>query len=258
VFVSSLALLLLGLLGPPAPVPPQGERPTDEVEVDGMKLRRSNGGGFVYDDADAGFSAEIAADGTVRFRDRHVGPQKGKVSVLGFDLVRKGKREPMPQKPFRPDIVPYGPYGPAPIIAGVGGKMGGIADAKESSRKYAAKQEFLEITAPLRAELAKKARDKATTVALFELTHQLLATWNDPKLPLSVRKEQLFAAWDDCDEPGKGEKAAEHPGARARRRIETFIRVHAKRGSDHGFTDAELRDMNARRRSRQRFAPYGK
>jgi hypothetical protein len=253
--VTSLALAA-GLFGPPTPVPPQPERP-EEVDVgDGLELRRTNAGGYRYDDAEAGFAAEIRADGTVRFRDRRIGPQKGKVSVLGFDVVR-GERQPQPAKPFRPDLVPYGPYGAAPMIAGVGGRMGGAADAKASSRKYKAKQRFLEITAPLRAELRKKASDKNTRVALFELTHQLLAIWNDPRLPLSIRKERVFALWDDCAEPDdKAKKADEHPGARARRRIETFVRIHAKRGSDDGFTEAELHDLNARRKSRQRFAPY--
>ncbi len=240
---------MLALLGPAV------ESTTTET-VGGLSLQRSGDGGFLYEDGDAGFTAEIAADGSVRFRDRGPGPQKGKVSMLGFDVTRKGKRDPIPAKPFRPDLVPYGPYGAAPMIAGVGGRMGGAADAKASARKYTAKQRFLELTETLRSKLRKQARDKTTRAALFELSHELLEIWNDPKLPLSVRKERIFAAWDECSEPERGDAKDEHPGARARRRIEQFVRVHAKRGSDDGFTDAELDDLNARRKSRASFAPY--
>lgn len=248
------SLALLVLLAGPAAAQPSSD---DVVDVGGgLSLTRTPGGGYAYEDADAGFTAEIDPDGTVRFRDRGARPQKGKVSVAGHDVTRKGKREPIPAKPFRPDLVPYGPYGAAPMIVGVGGRMGGAADAKASARKYAAKQRFMELTASLRAELRGKARDKATRTALFELGHELLAIWTDPALPLSVRKERIFTAWDECAEPERGDDPQTHPGARARRRIEQFVRVHAKRGSDDGFTDAELRDFNARRKSRAPFAPY--
>lgn len=231
---------------------------SESVEVNGLVLDRNGSGGYSYKDKDADFTAEIASDGTVRFRDARLGPQKGKVSVLGFDLVRKGKRQKEPSKPFRPDLVPNGPYGAPPILGTIGGTMGGVADAMQTSRKYQAKQRFLDLTAPMRAEMARKARDKATRSALFELTHELVTTWNDPKLPLSLRKDRIFAVWDDCTEPEEGEKADEHPGARARRQIEKFVRIHARRGSDEAFSDAELRDMNERRTSRERFDPYGK
>jgi hypothetical protein len=218
--LTSIALLL-GLLAPADPT-------AVEQVGGGLELRRLPGGG----------------------------PQKGKVSVLGVDAVRKGKREPEPQKPFRSDIVPHGPYGAPPVMLRIGGRMGGAADAKDSARKYSAKQRFMELTEKLRADMRKQARDKTTRVALFELNHRLLEIWRDPRLPVSIRKQRLFDAWDECTEPEANDKVEEHPGARARRRIEQFIRVNAKRGSDDGFSDAELRDMNGRRKSKQKFAPY--
>ena len=42
----------------------------------------------------------------------------------------------------------------------------------------------------------------------------------------------------------------------ARERIEKFIRRHAPKGSPEALSSPELRDMNERRLSTQRFDPY--
>ena len=241
-------------MGPPAPQVRPDTTAGKTTDVGGLKLRRTHGGGYLYRDAKTGFTAEIRPDGSVRFRDAK-GPKDGNVRILGVDVI-KGEKQPEPKKPFRDDIVPYGPYGPAPVLGTAGFRMGGLKDALVKSRKYKEKQRFLELTETLRNSMTAKARDRRTSVALVELSHQLLRIWRDKKLPLSIRKEKIFAQWDDCDEPAKGTKSDRHPGARARRRIEKFVRVHAPAGSEGGFTAAELRDMNKRRKSRERFEPY--
>jgi hypothetical protein len=70
----------------------------------------------------------------------------------------------------------------------------------------------------------------------------------------------LFELWDECYEPAvageepTGESVA---GRAARRRIESFVRRYFPEGSDRGYAAAELTRLNARRQSRDRFAPYG-
>jgi hypothetical protein len=236
---------------PPPRVSPRSET-TQGDRGPGMNLQRTADGGYRYRDAAQGFEATIGPDGRVEFRDlplRRVDPE---ISILGINPFTL-RAKPPPEKPPRDDIVPHGPYGPPPILLGVGGRMGGIADVAVKKQRTAAKRRFMEQTAALRDRLARSFLKHQSEVALFDLGRQLLDVFKDESLPLSVRKERLFQRWDACEE---GDPAVAQYGERARRKIERFIRQQAPERGPDAFTPAELRDMNARRQSRQPFAPY--
>jgi hypothetical protein len=73
--------------------------------------------------------------------------------------------------------------------------------------------------------------------------------WADDSISPAERRQQLFKLWDDCPE----DTAA---GRQARQRIVRFIRDVAPRGTPRAYPDAELRELNKRRRSKARFVPY--
>lgn len=237
---------------PPRPVPI--DPPQTSVEAaDRLKLQRLPDGGYLHKDPDAGFTAEIRPDGSVRFRDTHLGPQDPQIKAPGLDLLRG---QPLPEKPFRDDLVPHGPYGPPPILFSFGMRFGGGADAALATRRYRAKQAFLDVTAPMRSKMAEQHSSKNTDAALVRLGRELVAIWKDAAVPLSIRKQRVFERWDGCSEAEPDDDPKTHPGERARRRIEKFIRTHAKPGTEHAYTDVELRRLNAHRRSKASFDPY--
>ena len=62
------------------------------------------------------------------------------------------------------------------------------------------------------------------------------------------RRAALFTAWDECEEDRVGDEA--------RAAVVDFIRDRLPSGSPDAFGASELQELNARRRSRARFAPY--
>jgi hypothetical protein len=63
----------------------------------------------------------------------------------------------------------------------------------------------------------------------------------------------VFELWDDCsEEPGSLGEA----GTRARAQVIGWIRARMPADSAAAYSAAELDELNARRRSRERFAPY--
>ena len=249
-------VVVLGLaVPPPRVVPEQG--PSSSTSSELGRLHKQIGGGYVYRDDKAGFIAEIRPDGTVRFRDAHLGPQQFTPKLFGYPLDGSGVRPEEPV-PFRDDLVPHGPYGPPPILVSTSFRFGGLADAAQTTRRAAAKQKFLQLTAPMRERMAASWRAERAQSALVTLSHDLLKRWRDTTVPLSIRKEELFRQWDDCEEPAAGADPSVHAGAMARRRIEKFIRRHARRGTPDEFTAQELADLNRRRESKEPFAPYAR
>ncbi|MBA3398069.1 MAG: hypothetical protein H0T89_35920 [Deltaproteobacteria bacterium] len=77
---------------------------------------------------------------------------------------------------------------------------------------------------------------------------RLWATTTD----VAARKQGAFELWDDCAEDGHTELVA--GGTAARALVIGFIRSRL-RGAD-AYTPAEIAQLDARRRSRARFAPY--
>lgn len=221
------------------------------------RLEPIGGGRLRY--RDPRFTAIVAADGSVEFRDH-----KGKVdtNVLGFDVVKRK----LDRKPFgAPDVFTERALNPDPrlpqtaILVGFGGRFGGLADWAIKTRHAAAKSRFLAATEGLRMRMGHAWLQARLAEQLDEVISRAIAAWRDPSVALAERKRRLFAAWDEC-EPGPSDgptaEIRAEAAARARTRLEALIRVLAPPGSPQQFTAEELAELNAGRRSRAAFAPY--
>lgn len=264
-------IIALVLLGPPAP-----RVDTADVAPSGIghQLSRRADGGYEHTNRRAGFSATIHPDGRVSFRDHSIGG--GSVKLFGIDLGGKTPNIPDASQPsntlVRPQdlgslgddpLVKWGAYGPPPIMLAAGGRMAGISDVALSTRRASAKQQFLESTTALREQLATKNRRENERAAITSLESDLRAIWGAADSPAAVRRERIFQRWDECAEQTAGdadvsqeERTRGRVGDRARKRIESWIRANIPEGSTDAFANAELTEMNGRRRSRASFAPY--
>jgi hypothetical protein len=171
----------------------------------------------------AGVDAIIRGDGTVQWRDKS-----------GLHLAGSQTSE-------RDGYAPAQTWGLG--FHDAPGKLFGY-DPHRSERRL-----FLERTRPLRELLHERARRAALARAAVHLNVALTRVEVALEADDGARAhQQLFALWDECSE--------DEVGALARRRIEAFVREHCRLGSSHAFADAELLALNARRSSRQPFAPY--
>jgi hypothetical protein len=293
-----LGALVLAAQARAAPPPrPRLPPPTSlRTDADGVRLRRQADGSLRQVDTEAGFVGTVHGDGRVEIRDIPDGRVEfttGRATVdWMLNFVRavqsptKDRPDLEPPPPDREDrtnagvqLTPPSPYGPAPILVGVGGRFGGAADLalRKGQRKQArAKQEFLDSTAPIRAALTRAHVREQQRAAQLRLGQDLATLWRDETRPLAERRRALFELWDDCEEsmPGRAAPLGDEPnldrgaasevdaergrgGELMRRRIEAFVRRVAPAGSARAFDEAELSRLNARRHSRQRFDPYG-
>jgi hypothetical protein len=69
----------------------------------------------------------------------------------------------------------------------------------------------------------------------------------------ATRREALFELWDDCAE---GDEEAGAAGERARAIVIGWIRAKLPAGSPEAYSDEEVRELGARRHSKQPFTPY--
>ncbi|MFO7567623.1 MAG: hypothetical protein R6X02_33575 [Enhygromyxa sp.] len=155
-------------------------------------------------------------------------------------------------------------------MAGPGDVLAAAAGDDPYARLKAA---LLKATFDMRLGMAVDFQKRQLDKRLRRLDGELDKIWADERRDLAARKELLFQRWDECDEPDDLTAAAELPGfgalesselddarqgaaASARKRILKFIREHAPKGSPEAFTAAELAEMNRRRVSKQKFAPY--
>jgi hypothetical protein len=178
----------------------------EEVKSERFPLQSLGREGYLYEGPR--FSAHVTPEGEVRFDDKNIGFNRG-TSSGSFDvtdLLMKGKGE--------------------------------------DSRRYE-KQKFLEATADLRAELARKARAERTREALAGLPSHLASVWGDRRRPARERRRLLFALWKEADDEG---------GREARVIIESFIRQRLPEGSDEAYSTDELDAYS--RAGRQPFQPY--
>ncbi len=86
-----------------------------------------------------------------------------------------------------------------------------------------------------------------------EYMRKNLATLSAASGTPAEKREALFELWDECAE---GEGPLGEAGVRARMEVIGWIAVHIPKGNADAFTDAELKAFNARRSSKQPFAPY--
>ena len=221
----------------------------------GPRLRSIDGGRLVHEDGR--FTATIAADGSVRFKDVLVKP---KVVVVGLDVLTGKADESQPRDAFAERAVyPFGPSTAAMI--GGGGGMPGLADLLIGTRHAAAKTRFLRATEALRMRMAHAWLRQQLDAQLGELVPRMLAIWRDPSFALAERRRRIFVAWDECEEASASlgspaEALRGEVAMQARDRIERLVRTIAPPGSPQQFTPAELETLNAVRRSRRRFEPY--
>ncbi len=270
-----LAVLLtasLLLAEPPPARLPTGYRPPGPRSSQDL-IRRADGS-FEHRDRSSGFVATIHPDGEVTFR-RVPRIEVKSPTILGFDWRGRPKRpdderfnevpNTLERRGTSPDskhdpVVDYGPYGAPPILVGVGIRMGGLADLLTRGKTARARREFLDDTAPLRARLRAEYQRVREREAIAALGERLQAIWSDPTIDGATKRRRIFELWDDCleaDPTTSIEDAARATAsAKARRVIEAFVRREAPPTSPAAFEPAELRRLNATRRSRASFDPY--
>jgi hypothetical protein len=78
---------------------------------------------------------------------------------------------------------------------------------------------------------------------------RLWASTRDP----AARRRALCELWDEC---GEGEGPLGEAGERARGQVIGWIATHLPAGSSDAFTPDEIASCDARRSSKQHFAPY--
>ncbi len=220
-----------GVVLPPVPKPPPARR----TIVEGLDLRPTNDGGYVY--ADSAFGAKIAADGQVVIWNKLPGVEISPGEVLPGDGVQPWIIKP-PMVGFQIDITD--------VVMRLAG------DDPYQHRKL----RFLEKTLPLRAQMAEEACQERLTRAIIDLKGDLERLWADASVPVEVRRRQLFQMWDDCaDDPRDGNLVGY--GDQARATVIAFIKAKLPATSLYAYTPAELVALNRRRRSALRFDPYG-
>ena len=220
-----------------------------------------------------GFTAIIDADGSVEFRDVLV---EAKPSFMGFDL-RGNKNPPVNLARDNFEERALYPTGPptAPILVGVGGCFGGIVGAligavvrkarggkSPGHRHTAAKLQFIKETEAPRLRMMHAWLKARLAAQLDVLIAEVLAAWRDTSLPLVERRRRIFIKWDECEDGGGVagsaiEQIRADAATLARARIEALVRLLAPAGSPQAYAQAELVRLNAGRRSRSTFDPYG-
>lgn len=149
------------------------------------------------------------------------------------------------------------------------------ADGRLSFRKrvgfpyayYRQKTKVQKETFALRVKLARSWAKREMKRRLLSLPRELEGVWRGGGSAKS-RRTLLFELWDECLESSADRGEVEdidaaldrergRMGERARAQIVGFIARELPPGSADGYSPAELRALNQRRASRQRFAPYG-
>jgi hypothetical protein len=131
------------------------------------------------------------------------------------------------------------------------------------------KKQLLAETFELRLSFAVSRAEEEIERKLGQLVRELLEIWGRTSQPAQQRRRLLFERWDECEEAmavplgefegSAGERLAQmrsKAGDKARAKIESFIARHLPRGEPDAFSDEELKQLNRKRRSRRRFAPY--
>lgn len=246
-------------------------------------------GGLDYRDPQGRFRAQISEDGRVTFRgaipikevstlalDRHgalrlrglptylLSPEKWKREVSANEIggaLHGGMADPMTQHLSTVEKTEV--RRPGQLFYGFSGRFGRPLFTDRL------KAEFLRETRELRLEMAVKSERRRLARALGELEAQLGELWETTTLPPEERRRALFELWDECLErlaptpdaavDELGPSIAEQrvrAAVEARRRILSFIRYALPSGSELAYSAEELRRLNQRRRSRERFEPY--
>jgi hypothetical protein len=238
-----------------APMRPAPTERQDDVQLVGRYRLKPNGAGG-YRWQGAGFTASIAADGSVRFESDAKLPSEVTVPVLAAAQAVKGLRPPPRPGGARPGAIAAGarrsdgPLGSVDqaVTNMVSNPTMVVSDEElRHDSHHAAKMSFLEETAKFRAGLRSAWDRKAASGALGQLRRTLRSIAADTSKPLADRHRLVFALWDECEDSPDG--------AAARAAIEEEAGRQFPQGTAQAFTVKELADLNAGQK-RAPFSPY--
>jgi len=195
---------------------------------------RNRKGEHVYKEPAGHFTATVAPDGRVHFKDH---------------LVTASKQD-----------------GFAPRMAGLPEI---IRKAQRRELWAHDKAKLARRTFDLRLAIAVAFAESQIDRRLKSLYRDLLEIWSAPERPAANRRITLFERWDECDEsmrvklPGfedatdtRIDALRKSAGERARDTITAFVRRQLPKGSTDAYSEPELERLNRHRRSKARFAPY--
>ena len=113
---------------------------------------------------------------------------------------------------------------------------------------------FLERTRDERLELRKTEEKRQLERTLVTVRKHAARAWARTDLSPTARRAALFELWDDAAEDGTPALVA--AGDAARLAVIGFIHSYLPATSPDAYPAAELAALNARRTSKQPFAPY--
>jgi hypothetical protein len=260
--------------GPP-PWLPRSKR-VDLAEEAYYGLRRQ-GEGYVYESAQ--FEAQVARDGVVTFKDKHISslefwptaaaiksaprPKGPTLESTLRDYFNKGRRrtpEPgyVPEPDPPPHTIDWNDVCPPlsscnmqllPLTVQVKGSFDLTDEIMRAFKQdpYAReKARFLSSTFEFRIRMAIAARKEDMKSALEHLPERLEELWSDERYTPRERRRILYELWYETDRTPEG--------ARAARTIDAFIRRRLPCGSPAGYGAAELGSLQ-RLHPEWRFPP---
>jgi hypothetical protein len=182
-----------------------------------LRSVRLKGGGWRF--YGAGWTAHVAADGSVTFDGRSVtwAPRKTLTTFDVTDSVLRSKKKD--------------PY-------------------------TAAKLRFVRESASWRRGLRRAEKRRVRRAYFAQLPSGLNALWKRKDITSMRKRALLFRLWEECLEPGRTTETV--LAQQARWMIQRFIRKHLPRGSSRAYTKRELSWMGKRRQGLPGFDPYGK
>ncbi len=234
-FVSTAGLLLFAVAGAPAvaqePSPSRGGSRT-APDRGHYVLRSAKDGTYVY--KEPGFTANVAADGTVTFHEPNWVPRSHTMDIItGRNDGRKPEIWPVPlpaetrptlydlrdQKllldPMRPEI---------PVAEPIFADVGLRADITDQYTRLMGgdpygpqKAAFLAGTFDVRMKMAAQQHRANVSTALDDLSRELAAIWADARFSPAERGHIIYLLWLDTSE-------SDADGLRARRIIQDFAR----------------------------------
>jgi len=140
-----------------------------------------------------------------------------------------------------------------PILGGRADITGYLQRKLVGSDPYAArKMAMLDATRAERIETGAAHRAAQLGHSAESMARNLEALWRATTDP-AARRQALFELWDECAE---GDDPAGAAGVRARAMVIGWIGAHLPRGEPGAFSADDIAALDARRSSRQHFAPY--
>lgn len=239
--------LALGLEAPP---PRSSPGQPASAGLPRPKVSAEAGGAYRY--RDERFEMKIDVDGSFRFEDR---TQVHEARGQDDPLLGIGGLNPFVYDRGRPDVHESDPD---PKFIARTGKIDlndMILRLRGEDPYRHEKGRALQETGELRAELCERSRMEDLKAFLLRLPGELRAIWAREDRTEAERRAMLFEVWDQCREEGTAE-AAKYADA-ARELVIDFIHENMPPSSLHAYTVDEIAALNARRRSRDSFLPYG-